>query len=57
MLSQASGPWMHEQFEYKVVSGDLEAQVNRMAKEGWRFVWAGHYDLLPYVVFERKLEA
>ncbi len=46
---------MHKQYEYRVVSGDLEGQVNRMAKAGWRFVWAGHYDLLPYIVFERRL--
>ncbi len=46
---------MEQKYEYKVVSGDLENQIRRMAKEGWRFVWAGHYDLLPYVVFEHRL--
>ncbi len=45
---------MEQQYEYRVVSGSLEDQIDRMAKEGWRFVWAGHYDLLPYIVFERE---
>ncbi len=46
---------MKQSYEYSVQSGDLEAQIERMAKGGWRFVWAGHYDLVPYIVFEREL--
>jgi hypothetical protein len=45
---------MSQRYEYRVVTGDLEEQVAKMAKAGWRFVWAGHYDLLPYIVFERE---
>ncbi len=48
--------FMKQLFEYSVLSGDLEVQIGKMAEEGWRFVWAGHYDLLPFIVFERKLE-
>ncbi len=48
--------FMKQLFEYRVVSGDLEVQIRDMAREGWRFVWAGHYDLLPFMVFERRLE-
>lgn len=47
---------MKQLFEYSVLSGDLEVQIGKMAEEGWRFVWAGQYDLLPFIVFERKLE-
>ncbi len=46
---------MQHRYEYRVVSGDLEMQIEKMSGEGWRFVWAGHYDLLPYIVFEREL--
>ncbi len=48
--------FMKQLFEYSVLSGDLEVQIGKMAEEGWRFVWAGQYDLLPFIVFERKLE-
>lgn len=47
---------MSQRYEYSVVSGDLENQISHMAREGWRFVWAGHYDLLPYIVFEREIK-
>jgi len=35
----------------------LEEDIKRMAEAGWRFVWAGHYDLMPYIVFEREVKA
>ncbi len=46
-----------QKYEYRVVSGDLERQIQEMAGNGWRFVWAGHYDLLPFIVFERPRDA
>lgn len=46
---------MKQQYEYRVVTGDLEEQLGIMAKDGWRFLWAGHHDLLPYIVFEREI--
>ncbi len=46
---------MEQRYEYQVVDGDLEKQIMGMAGDGWRFVWAGHYDLLPYIVFEREM--
>ena len=45
---------MTQRFEYRVLTGDLEEQVSKMAKDGWRFVWAGHYELVPYIVLERE---
>ncbi len=47
---------MVRKYEYRVVSGDLERQIQEMAENEWRFVWAGHYDLLPYIVFEREAD-
>lgn len=46
---------MHKQYECRVVSGDLEGKVNRMAKADWRFDSPGHYEPSPYTVFERRL--
>jgi len=38
------------------MTGDLEKDIKEMAKAGWRFVGAGHYDLMPYIAFEREVE-
>lgn len=46
---------MQQRYEYRVANGSLEDRITRMSQEGWRFVWAGHYDLLPYIVFEREI--
>lgn len=46
---------MKQRYEYRVMTGDLEKDINKMARACWRFVWAGHYDLMPYIVFEREV--
>ncbi len=48
---------MEQRCEYRVANGSLEDQITRMSQKGWLFVWAGHYDLLPYIVFECEIKS
>jgi len=44
-------------YECRVATRAFARDIRRMAEAGWRFVWAGHYDLMPYIVFEREVKA